>query len=145
MHAIKKPAQISRPASAIRGRHQKQEHCNCTVYRPGWVCKHKSETILGSAVPWSSHPYVHCTTIYNAKTWKQQKSLPTEEWKKKKCYIYTHRHTYNRILATNKKNKTMPFVATWRDLDIVTLSEVRHGKTNIIWYHLYVESYKKGV
>ena len=39
----------------------------------------------------------------------------------------------------------MPFVATWRDLDVVTLSEVRHGKTNIIWYHLYVESYKKGV
>ena len=39
----------------------------------------------------------------------------------------------------------MPFVATWRDLDIVTLSEVRHGKTNIIRYHLYVESYKKGV
>ena len=51
---------------------------------------------------------------------------------KRRSVIYTHRQTYNRILVTNKKNKTMPFVATWRDLDIVTLSEVRHGKTNII-------------
>ena len=23
------------------------------------------------------------------------------------------------------------------DLEIIVLSEVRHGKTNIIWYHLY--------
>ena len=38
----------------------------------------------------------------------------------------------------------MPFAATWVDLEIVTLSEVRKRKTNIIWYHLYVESKKNG-
>ena len=34
----------------------------------------------------------------------------------------------------------MPFAATWVDLEIVILSEVRQRKTNTIWYHLYVES-----
>ena len=32
----------------------------------------------------------------------------------------------------------MSFAATWMDLEIILLSEVR--KTNIIWYPLYVES-----
>ena len=36
----------------------------------------------------------------------------------------------------------MPFVATWMDLEIIILSEVRQKKTNIICYHLYVESKK---
>ena len=35
-----------------------------------------------------------------------------------------------------------PFSVTWMDLEIITLSEVSQTKTNIIWYHLYVE-YKK--
>ena len=37
----------------------------------------------------------------------------------------------------------MPFAVTWMDLEIIILSEVRQWKTNIIWYHLYVESKKK--
>ena len=48
-------------------------------------------------------------------------------------------HTYNGILAI-KKNEIMPFAATWMDLEIIILSEVSQTKTNIIWYHLYVES-----
>ena len=36
----------------------------------------------------------------------------------------------------------MPFVATFKDLEIITLSEVRHRKTNIVWYHLHVQSEK---
>ena len=36
----------------------------------------------------------------------------------------------------------MPFAATWMDLEIIILSEVRQQKTNTICCHLYVE-YKK--
>ena len=42
-----------------------------------------------------------------------------------------------------KKNEIMPFAATWMDLEIIILSEVSQTKTNIISYHLYVESKKK--
>ena len=36
----------------------------------------------------------------------------------------------------------MPFSATWMDLEIIILNEVNQTKTNIIRYHLYVESKK---
>ena len=41
-----------------------------------------------------------------------------------------------------KKNEIMPFEATWKDLEIILLSELGQTKTNIIWYQLYVESKK---
>ena len=37
----------------------------------------------------------------------------------------------------------MPFAATWIDLQIILLSEVSQKETNVIWYHLYVDSKKK--
>ena len=37
----------------------------------------------------------------------------------------------------------MPFVAMWMELEIFILSEVSQTKTNIVRYHLYVESKKK--
>ena len=36
----------------------------------------------------------------------------------------------------------MPLAATSIDLEIIVLSEVRQRKTNIMWYHLYVQSKK---
>ena len=53
-----------------------------------------------------------------AKTWKQPKCPSTDEWIKKIWYIYTTE--YNRSI---KKNKIMPFAATWMQLEIFTLSE----------------------
>ena len=43
-----------------------------------------------------------------------------------------------------KKNE-MSFAVTWMDLKIPILSEVRQKKTNIIWYHLYVEANKNNM
>ena len=62
-----------------------------------------------------------------AKTWKQPKCLLTDEWIKKVWYIYTMEY----CLAI-KKNEIMPFAATWMDLEMIILSEVRNRKTNII-------------
>ena len=54
-----------------------------------------------------------------AKTWKQPKCPSTDEWIKKMWYIYTM-ECYSAV----KKNKIMPFAATWMDLEIIILSEV---------------------
>ena len=62
-----------------------------------------------------------------ARTWKQPKYPSTEEWLKKMWYIYTMEY-YSAI----KKNKIMPYVATWMDLEIIILSEVSQTqKANI--------------
>ena len=37
----------------------------------------------------------------------------------------------------------MAFSAIWMYLEIIMLSEVRQGDTNILCYHLYVDSKKK--
>ena len=37
----------------------------------------------------------------------------------------------------------MLFVATWMDLEMIILSEINQRKSNIIHYHLYVESKKE--
>ena len=47
-----------------------------------------------------------------AKTWKQPKCPPTDDWIKKMWYIYT----MNKIMPSIAKNKIMSFVATWMEL-----------------------------
>ena len=49
-----------------------------------------------------------------ARTQKQPKCPPTEDWIEKMWYTYTMEY-YSAI----KKNKTMPFAATWMDLQIL--------------------------
>ena len=62
-----------------------------------------------------------------AKAWKQPKGPWTDEWIKKMWCIYKMEY-YSAI----KKKEIMPFVATWMDLEIIILSEVRKRKTNTI-------------
>ena len=70
-----------------------------------------------------------------AKTWKQPKCPSTDGWIRKVWYIYTMEY-YSAI----KKNKIMPLAATWTELEILILSEVRKRKTNNIGFHLYLKS-----
>ena len=67
------------------------------------------------------------TATLRAKTWKQPKCPSTEEWIKKMWYTYTVEY-YSAI----KKDEIIPFAASWMDLEIIILSEVRQRKTNII-------------
>ena len=76
-----------------------------------------------------------------ARTWKQPKCPLIDEQIKKKWYIYIYTMGYYSAI---KKNETMPFAATWMELEIIILNEVSQtekDKYHII--HLYVESKKK--
>ena len=64
-----------------------------------------------------------------AKTWKQPKCPLTDEWIKKKWYMYTMEY-YSAI----KKNEIMSFEATWMDLEFIILSEV--SQTEKDKYHM---------
>ena len=54
-----------------------------------------------------------------AQTWKHPRCPLTEDWVKKMRCIYTMEY----YLAI-KKNEIMPFVATWKGLEVAILSEV---------------------
>ena len=61
------------------------------------------------------------TTLFSiAKTWKQPKRPSTEERIKKRRYIYTMEY-YSAI----KRKEIAASAATWMDLEIIILSEVR--------------------
>ena len=63
-----------------------------------------------------------------AKTWKQPKCASTDEWIKKIWYV----HTTGYYSAT-KKNKIMPFAATWMELETLILNEVSQKEDK---YHM---------
>ena len=65
--------------------------------------------------------------MFISKTWEQPKCPSTEEWIKKMQFLHTMKY-YSAI----KKNEIMPFAATHRDLEIITLSELRQRKIALI-------------
>ena len=114
--------------------------CKCKLVQPLWktvwrfLGKLKIELPFDTAIPpLGIYPEKTmtrkdtCTLMFIAalftiaKTQKQPKCPSTEEWIKKKWYIYTMEY-YSAI-----KMKEIPaFFATWMDLEIITLSEVSH-------------------
>ena len=65
-----------------------------------------------------------------SKTWMQPKCPSTDEWIKKMWYIYTMEY-YSVII----KNEILPFATTWRDLEIIILSEISPTKKDK--YHMW--------
>ena len=63
-----------------------------------------------------------------AKTWKQPKCPSKDEWIKKMGYIYTVEYC-----STIKKNEIMPFAATWKDLEIIILSQMEKDRYYITY------------
>ena len=68
----------------------------------------------------------------------QQSHSQAYIWRKSQ-FEKIHAHQYS---SQHYLQSQAPFVATWMDLEIVILSEVRQRKLNII-YFLYVESKKR--
>ena len=66
-----------------------------------------------------------CTPMFiaalstKAKSWKEPQRPPTDEWIKKMWFIYTMEY-----YLVVRKNEIWPFVATWRDLEGIMLSEI---------------------
>ena len=77
---------------------------------------HPDQTFLEKDA--STHMFIAALFII-AKTFKQPKSPSTDEWIKKMWYIYTMEY-YSSI----KKDKIMPFAATWMELETLILSEI---------------------
>ena len=82
-----------------------------------------------------------CTPVFiavlftTAKMWKLPECPLTDEGVMKLQYIYTM-ECYSAI----KTKDMMPFTAPWMEVEIIILSQVRKGKRNTTWHHLYVET-----
>ena len=75
-----------------------------------------------------------------ANTWKQPKCPTVEDWIKKILYLlYTHTHTPNRILFSNKKEPTMD--TQMNMVKSLNYSELKKPGTKD--YILYVSGYIK--
>ena len=66
-----------------------------------------------------------------AKTWEPPKCPWTDEWSKKMWHIYRIEY-----YSTIRKNKIMPFSATWKQLEIFILCEVNQKEKSQIPYDI---------
>ena len=66
----------------------------------------------------STHPYVHCSIIYDTKIWKQPKCPSVDEWIKQLWDIYAMEY-YSAL-----KKKILPFATVWMDLGDIMLSDI---------------------
>ena len=113
------------------------------LWKPVWrfLKKLKIELLYDPAIPLLGiNPEItiiqkdRCTPVFIAalftiaRSWKQPKCPSTDEWIKKKWYIYTMEY-YSVI----KRNEIESFVETWMDLEIFIQNEVSEKEKNIVY------------
>ena len=76
------------------------------------------------------HPSVYSSTIINSQIWKEPKCPPTDEWIKKRWFIYTMEY----YLAM-RKNEILPFATMWMELEVIMLSEISQSEKDR--YHMF--------
>ena len=84
---------------------------------PGYTSGKNSNLIL------YIQPNIHSSTIYKTQDMEavQCQICPmTDEWIKNMLYMHTMEY-----YSIRKNNEIMPFAATWMDVDIIIVSEVR--------------------
>ena len=67
-----------------------------------------------------------------ARPWKQLTCPLTDEWRRCEIDIYICMYTMEYYSAI--KNEILPFAATWMDLEIIILSEVKSDRERQISY-----------
>ena len=75
-----------------------------------------------------------------AKTRKQHKCPPIDEWIKKLWFPHTQ---WN--ITQPQKNEVLPFATARMELEGIVLTEVSQTKTNMIWFHNYVRNLKNNI
>ena len=80
----------------------------------------------------------HCSASHDSQD-MEAAEMPTGRWvgKEDVAYIYTYNGYYSAQTGWNNA-----ICSNMVDLEIIILSEGSQAKTNIMWYHLYVESKK---
>ena len=67
---------------------------------------------------WYVHPYVHSSIIYNSQD-METNYMSINRGMDKEYMV----HKNNGMLFSHKKNEVMPFVAMWKDLEMILLNE----------------------
>ena len=66
-----------------------------------------------------------------AKVWKEPRSPSTDEWIKKRWYVYTMEY-----YADIKRNEILPFAMTWMELEGIILSEISQSEKDLSLIHI---------
>ena len=91
-----------------------KQNCHMTQQSHSWACTPRKPELKETRVP-----NVHCSTVYNTRTWKQPRCPSADKWVRKLWYIYTMEYC-----SAIKKNSFESVVMRWIKLEPIIQSEV---------------------